>query len=130
MEENSDYFQQLFGENYTSEVRNDIQEMLDNIESANLLSTGGQQQQEEPAPCPTKRKKKIVADPPGKSRDFKKLFSENLSVSAKRKKMVICLTLDNENYDFYNRIAEKSNIKLQRVLNLALLCFQENLQDS
>lgn len=64
-----------------------------------------------------------------KQKDFIKLIYTDLSVSPKRQKTKICLTLDHENFDFYNRIAEKSNRTLQRVLNLALLCFQEYIQE-
>lgn len=64
-----------------------------------------------------------------KRKDFIKLIYTDLSVSPKRQKTKICLTLDNENYDFYNRIAENSNRTLQRVLNLALLCFREYIQE-
>lgn len=129
MEENSNYFQQIFGENYTPEVCNDIQEILENTESSNLLSKGEQQQQKEPEPCPTKEEKNKVTEPPEKRIDFKKLIDTDLSVLPPRKKTKICFTLDNENYDFYNRIADKNDITLQRILNLALLCFQEYIQD-
>lgn len=129
MEENSNFFQQIFGENYTPNVGEDIQEIWENIENSNPLSKGEQQQQEDNESCPTKEKENIVAYPLERRRDFKQLVDANASVSSQRKKSKICLTLDNENYDFYNGIAEKSNIKLQRVLNLALLCFQEYLKD-
>ena len=129
MEENSNYFQQIFGENYTPEVCNDIQEILENTESSNLLSKDEQQQREEPESCLTKEKKNIVSEPPEKPRDFNQLINTDLSVSSHRKKVKICFTLDNENYDFYNRIAENSNRTLQRVLNLALLCFQEYIKE-
>ena len=64
-----------------------------------------------------------------KQKDFIKLIYTELSVSPKRQKTKICLTLDHENFDFYNRIAKNSNRTLQRVLNLALLCFQKYIQE-
>lgn len=129
MEQNSDYFKEIFGENYLPNTSNEDEENIQTLTSLDMISERKQREYELQV-CPTNEKKIKTVDSSLPQIDFKRIINEtSLDISHKKNKKTICFTLDSKNYEFYNRIAENSNITLQRILNLALLCFQEYIQD-
>lgn len=115
MEKKVDFFTSIFGENYPSFVEANVDNNSeDNVED--ILQSELYEHSSENSNCVDNVKEFC-----------KQTLLSKVDKPIRKRKKNICLTLDDNIYDFYSSIAQSKNVKLQKVINQILIAFQNEI---
>lgn len=108
---NTDFFKSIFGEDYTvREVNDDDISQLENLDAELSVNSNNEE---------------IIKR--HSSNSIKKKFLEMTEIKTTPQKTSIFLTLTKENYDFYCHLAQSRKLSVQKLINIVLSLFRNDV---